>query len=108
MRAGAQLLMMATDPINRGILRTALEHPVEVEPGRVFRVSSRGHEALFAASVVERWLQSAPHGPLCFDAPGAEETVATFAEAWSATVVHMLAPAPITLPAREHARRHTS
>ncbi len=97
MRAGAQLLMMATDPINRGILRTALEHPVEVEPGRSFRVSSGGREALFVAFVVERWLQSAPHGPVPFDGPEAEWTVATLAESWSATVVHMLAREPMTL-----------
>lgn len=44
MRAGAQLLLMATDPINRGILHTALEHPVEVSPGHSFRVSSGGRE----------------------------------------------------------------
>lgn len=98
MRAGAQLLMMATDPINRGILRTALEHPVEVEPGRAFRVSSGGREALFVAAVVERWLQSAPHGPVPFDGPERERTVAALAESWSATVVHMLAREPMTLP----------
>ncbi len=97
MRAGAQLLLMATDPINRGILRTALEHPVEVAPGRVFRVSDRGHEALFVAFIVERWLQSAPHGPVSFDGPEAEGSVAALAEAWSATVVHMLAREPMTL-----------
>lgn len=98
MRAGAQLLMMATDPINRGILRTALEHPVEVEPGRSFRVSSGGREALFVAFVVERWLQNAPHGPVPFDGPEAEGTVAALAESWSATVVHMLAREPMTVP----------
>ncbi len=97
MRAGAQLLMMATDPINRGILRTAMEHPVEVEPGRAFRVSSGGREALFVAFVVERWLQNAPHGPVPFDGPRAEGTVAALAESWSATVVHMLAREPMTL-----------
>jgi DNA-binding HxlR family transcriptional regulator len=98
MRAGAQLLMMATDPINRGILRTALEHPVEVEPGRALRVSSGGREALFVASVVERWLENAPHGPVPFDGPEAEGTVAALAESWSATVVHMLAREPMTVP----------
>lgn len=97
MRAGAQVLMMATDPINRGILRTALEHPVEVTPGHSFRVSSAGREALFVAQVVERWLQRAPHGPLSFDDPEAEGTVAALAEGWSATVVHMLAREPMTL-----------
>lgn len=98
MRAGARLLMMATDPINRGILRTALEHPVELEPGRAFRVSDGGREALFVAFVVERWLQNAPHGPVCIDGPVARGTVAAFAEGWSATVVHMLAREPMTLP----------
>lgn len=98
MRAGARLLMMATDPINRGILRTALEHPVEVTPGHSFRVSSGGREALFVASVVERWLQSAPHGPVDFDGAEAEGIVAALAESWSATVVHMLAREPMTAP----------
>ena len=97
MRAGAHALMMATDPINRGILRTALEHPVEVEPGRAFRVSSSGREALFVAFVVESWLQSAPHGPVDIDGPAAEGTVAAFAEGWTATIVHMLAREPMTL-----------
>jgi DNA-binding transcriptional ArsR family regulator len=97
MRAGAHVLMMATDPINRGILRTALEHPVEVAPGHTFRVSSGGREALFVAFVVERWLQNAPHGPVDIDGPSSEGTVAAFAEGWSATVVHMLAREPMTL-----------
>lgn len=96
MRAGAQLLMMATDPINRGILRTVLEQPVELEPGRTFRVSDGGREALYVAFVVERWLQNAPHGPVAFDGPEAEGTVAALAESWSATVVHMLAREPMT------------
>jgi DNA-binding transcriptional ArsR family regulator len=103
MRAGAQLLMMATDPINRGILRTALEHPVEVTPGHSFRVSSGGREALFVAFTVERWLQNAPHEPVAFDSPEAEGTVAALAEGWSATVVHMLAREPMTLSELEAA-----
>ncbi len=96
-RAGVQALMMTTDPINRGILRRALESPVEVIPGHSFRVSSAGREALFVAFVVERWLQSAPHGPLSFEDPEAEGTVAALADGWSATVVHMLAREPMTL-----------
>lgn len=97
MRAGAHVLMMATDPINRGILRTALEHPVEVAPGHSFRVSDDGREALFVAFVVECWLRNAPHGPVDFDGPAAEGTVAALAEGWTATVVHMLAREPMTL-----------
>jgi DNA-binding HxlR family transcriptional regulator len=71
MRAGARLLMMATDPTNRG---------------------------LFVPSVVERWLQDAPHGPVPFDGAEAEWTVETLAESWSATVLHMLAREPMTVP----------
>ncbi|HEY5815834.1 MAG TPA: hypothetical protein VIS95_05780 [Solirubrobacterales bacterium] len=96
MRAGAQILMMAANPINRGILRSVLERPLKLEPGRVYQVSAGGQEALYAGFVVERWLQSAPHGPLDFDGKEAENAVASLAEAWSATVVHALAREPLT------------
>lgn len=96
MRAGAQILLMAANPINRGILRSVLERPLELEPGRVYQVSAGGQEALYAGFVVERWLQSAPHGPLDFDGKEAENAVASLAEAWSATVVHALAREPLT------------
>lgn len=96
MRAGALFLLMATNPINRGILRTVLEHPLEMEPGRLYQVSSGGREMLFVAFVAERWLQSAPQGPVPFDSPEAESAVAALAEGWSATVMHTLAREPLT------------
>src|SRR5918999_5633735 len=82
-RAGAWILLMAADPINRGILRSVLERPLELEPGRFYQVSAGGQEALYAGFVVERWLQSAPHGPLDFDGKEADDAVAALAEAWS-------------------------
>lgn len=103
MRAGAQILLMAANPINRGILRSVLERPLELEPGHLYKVSSGGQEALYAGFVVERWLQSAPHGPLDFDGKEAESAVAALAEGWSATVVHALAREPLTFGELERA-----
>jgi DNA-binding HxlR family transcriptional regulator len=103
MRAGARILLMAADPINRGILRSVLERPLELEPGRFYQVSAGGQEALYAGFVVERWLQSAPHGPLNFDGNEAESAVAALADAWSATVVHALAREPLTFVELEKA-----
>ena len=95
MRAGAHLLLMAADPVNRRILRTMLEHPLEMAPGHVLRVSSGGKEVLYIGFIVERWLQSAPDGPLHYDNPAAENAVVALAEGWSASVVHMLAREPL-------------
>jgi DNA-binding HxlR family transcriptional regulator len=108
MRAGAQILLMAANPINRGILRTVLERPLELAPGRLYRVSPGGREVLFVGFVVEQWLQKAPHGPLHFDSPQAEAAVAALAEGWSATVVHMLAREPLTFPELEGAVEEVS
>jgi DNA-binding HxlR family transcriptional regulator len=117
MRAGAQLLLLATNPINRGILRTVLERPLEIAPGRQYQVSEGGRELLFVAFVAERWLQSAPDGPIPFDSPRTEEAVVTMTDAWNATVMHVLARGPQTFeqlhaatPAisRRDLRRHLS
>lgn len=96
MRAGAQVLLMAANPINRNILRSALERPLELEPGRIYQVSNRGQEGLYVGFVVEAWLNDAPHGALDFDGREAEDAVASLAEAWSAAVVHALAREPHT------------
>lgn len=87
---------MATDPLNRKILRTVLERPLVMEGGH-YEVSPEGREALFVAFVVERWLQNCPRGPLPFDSKEAERAVSALVEGWSATVVHMLAREPMTL-----------
>jgi DNA-binding HxlR family transcriptional regulator len=95
-RAGAQLLLMAADPIKRRILREMIEHPLAAGPGREYRVTAGGQGALFVGFVVERWLQSAPEGPLSFESREAERAVTALAEGWSATVMHALARRPLT------------
>lgn len=117
MRAGAHLLLMATNPLNRRILRSVLENPLEVGPGRHYIVSGRGREVLFVAFVAERWLQSAPQGPIPFDSKQAEAAVAALAEGWSATVMHVLSRGPHSFDelqrdtedlSRRELRRHLS
>jgi DNA-binding HxlR family transcriptional regulator len=95
MRAGAQLLLMAANPVKRRILREMIEHPLPAGPGREYRVTAGGREALFVGFVVERWLQGAPQGPLPFESQEAERAVAALAEGWSSTVMHALARGPL-------------
>ncbi len=96
MRAGAQLLLMATNPLNRGILRTVLERPLVLGPGRRYEVSDGGREMLFVAFVAERWLQGAPQGPIPFDSTETGQVITALAEGWTATVIHVLARGPRT------------
>ncbi len=88
---------MATNPIKRGILRKVLERPLKVGPGAEYRITPEGREMLFVAFVAERWLQSAPSGPLAFDSRDAEEAVGALVEGWSSTLMHELAREPLTL-----------
>ncbi len=96
MRAGAQLLLMAADPVKRRILQKMVEHPLGAGPGHEYRVTAGGREALFVGFVIERWLQSAPQGPLPFESQEAEWAVAALAQGWSTTVMHALAREPHT------------
>ena len=93
MRAGAHVLTMAADPINRGILRSVLEEPLQVPDGH-FEVTPEGREGLFVAFVVERWLQSAPEGPIDFAGKEAGLAVAALVEGWSSGLIHALAQRP--------------
>lgn len=95
-RAGVQLLLMAANPVKRRILREMIEHPLDAGPGREYRVTAGGQEVLFVGFVVDRWLQSAPQGPLPFESQEAERAVAALAEAWSTTVMHALAREPLS------------
>jgi DNA-binding HxlR family transcriptional regulator len=96
MRAGAQLLLMAANPIKRRILQEMVERPLSVGPHHEYRVTSGGREALFVGFVVERWLQSAPRGPMQLDSRQAEMAVAALADGWSTAVMHALAREPLT------------
>lgn len=95
MRAGARVLLMATDPIKREILRTMLGRVVELSPGELYGVSPEGRQALFVGFSAERWLHSAPRGPLPFDSAEGQAAIAALAEGWSTTVVHALARGPL-------------
>lgn len=95
MRAGAQLLLMAANPVKRRILREMSEHPLAAGPGLEYRVTSGGREALFVGFIIERWLQNAPRGPLSFESQEAKRAVAALAEGWSTTVMHALAREPL-------------
>lgn len=95
MRAGARILLMAADPVNRQILSTMLEHPLEVAPGRTFQVSNGGREMLDIGSAIEHWLWSAPEGPLEYEGEEANRAVVALAQGWSTAVVHALAREPL-------------
>jgi len=96
MRAGACLLLMATDPANRVLLQRIAEQPLQVDLEHELRVTSGGHEVLFVGFVADRWLHAAPHGPLEFDDPEAAQAILALAEGWTATIVHVLARGPHT------------
>jgi len=91
MRAGAQLLLMAANPVNRKLLRSLREHPLELSPERIYQVSEGGDEMLAVAAAVERWTGAAPGGPLNPDGEVAERAAISLAETWSATILHVLA-----------------
>jgi DNA-binding HxlR family transcriptional regulator len=88
---------MAANPIKRGILREMLDRPLRVGSGREFKITAGGREMLFVAFVAERWLQSAPQGPLPFDSEEAETAITGLVEGWSSTLMHALAGEPLTL-----------
>lgn len=60
------------------------------------RTSSKGAQALFVASILERWLRNCPDGPLRIG-PSGGEAIASLVCCWSATVTHALAKQPLTL-----------
>jgi DNA-binding transcriptional ArsR family regulator len=95
LRAGAQVLSLAADPINREILQAMTNRVLEMD-GREYTVSNEGREALFVAAVIERWLGQAPDGPIEYGSTLAKRTVAALVEGWSAAVIHALAREPMT------------
>lgn len=94
MRAGAYVLPLAVDPVNREILRAALEQPLEVAPGHSYGVSEGGREMLAIAAAIERWLAFAGDARLEYGSELGERAVISLAESWSAGVVHLLAREP--------------
>jgi hypothetical protein len=60
------------------------------------RASPAGHELLFVAFVLERWLHSCPEGSLSLG-PGAGEPLLALLRGWSSGVTHALAGRPLTV-----------
>jgi hypothetical protein len=96
-RTGARILTMASNRINRGILRELTKRPVQWTQDRQARITPAGREMLFVANIVERWLANAPGGGIEIDAEEAEATIAALVYGWSSTIVHRLAARPLTL-----------
>jgi DNA-binding HxlR family transcriptional regulator len=96
-RAGARVLPMAANSIKRRILRELLDRRLRLGPGSEFEITAEGKEMLFVAFVIERWLHSAPGGPIDFDSQEARAAVAALVDGWCSTVMHLLAREPLTL-----------
>jgi hypothetical protein len=66
------------------------------EPEPFYRASAKGVQALYVASLLQRWLRNCPDGPLEIG-PDSGEAMASLVCCWSATVIHALAREPLTL-----------
>ncbi len=96
MRAGATVLLMAADPINRDILRSMLNPALRLAAGPGWEVAPEGRGALFVSFIAERWQQGCPTGPLAYDSKAAKCAIEALVEGWSTAVVHTLAREPMT------------
>lgn len=76
-----------------------VERRQEVDfPGSVsYALTEAGHRLLFAAAVLEHWLESAPDGPIALGSPAAKSAVKTFVEGWNSALVRALAARPFAL-----------
>ena len=74
-----------------------LESQSLLEPPTQMQATPKGVEFVFVASVLERWLDRRPAGPLTLG-PDAAPAIAPLVCCWSATITHALAPQPLTLP----------
>jgi DNA-binding HxlR family transcriptional regulator len=100
-RAGATMLILASDPDNRRVLRKVSEGPVEWSAEKVAQILPSGEEVLFISFTIEQWLQKAPSGPMAIDSAEGKRAVPALAAGWSAAIVHALAVQPCTLPELE-------
>jgi DNA-binding HxlR family transcriptional regulator len=67
-------------------------------PGTVeCELTPAGHELLSVASVVDRWLETAPDGPIQFGSATAKAAINALTEGWSSMMLRALAARPLTL-----------
>jgi DNA-binding HxlR family transcriptional regulator len=95
-RAGATMLLIASEPENRSVLREVSDGPIEWSRDRIARILPSGEEILFIAFTIEQWLRKAPGGPIGIEGEAAGRAIPALAEGWSSTVVHALAARPRT------------
>jgi DNA-binding HxlR family transcriptional regulator len=62
-----------------------------------YELTASGRELVFVASVLERWLEEAPDGPLPIGGNGARAAVKALAQGWSTTMLRALAARPLSL-----------
>lgn len=91
------MLVLASDPANRSLLREVSDGPVEWSADQIARILPSGEEVLFISFVITQWLQRAPDGPLDLDDPEAKMVIPALAAGWSSAVVHALAAQPRTV-----------
>jgi DNA-binding HxlR family transcriptional regulator len=65
--------------------------------GVATELTAAGHEALFAADVIERWLAKSPDGPMPLDSDKAKGAMKTLAAGWNTKMVRSLAYEPASL-----------
>lgn len=95
------MLLIASEPESRNVLREVSDGPVEWSPDRIARILPSGEELLFIAFTIEQWLRKAPGGPIGIDGEAASRAIPALAEGWSSTVAHALAAGPRTAAALE-------
>jgi DNA-binding HxlR family transcriptional regulator len=91
------MLLLASDPGNRAMLRSAAEGPVEWSADQIARIAPTGEEVLFITFVIEQWLQKAPGGAMGIDSERARKAIPALAAGWSSAIVHALAVQPRTV-----------
>jgi DNA-binding HxlR family transcriptional regulator len=96
-RAGAQILAMASNRINRGILRELSRQPIAWINNQQAQVTPAGREMGFVGAIGESWAKKAPDGGIDPNSDEAEEAAAVLIRGWTSTIVHRLAFEPLTL-----------
>lgn len=62
-----------------------------------YELTTAGHDLVFVADTLKRWLALAPDGPLSFDSSAAKTAIKALAEGWSTTMMRALAASPLSL-----------
>jgi DNA-binding HxlR family transcriptional regulator len=67
-----------------------------------FELTEAGRDLLAVATILERWLERAPEGPLSLGTAPAKSAIKALAEGWSTTILRALAAGPLSLTELDH------